>query len=175
MKKTSKTILAKYGKTNAKDITIQTRKLSDIYQSQSTKLHGCFFEEPFIILRDEASIVNAGYAKTCKAVVTLNPRSKAVQQLKKDLATKNMQHVIAETAKATERIKENARIDALEITEEFVGKIKEINATVWESGEMKSNTCASAMKALLQHNNIETFDGDFWKAFRILKAKAEKI
>lgn len=34
---------------------------------------------------------------------------------------------------------------------------------------------ASAMKYLLQRNNIAEIKSDFWKVFRILKAKAEKI
>lgn len=41
-------------------------------------------------------------------------------------------------------------------------------------GKEKSARMASAMKGLLQRNNIVEIKSDFWKVFRILKAKAEK-
>lgn len=43
------------------------------------------------------------------------------------------------------------------------------------TGKEKSDRMASAMKGLMQRNNIEKINSDFWKVFRILKAKSDKI
>jgi len=65
---------------------IVRRKLSDFYSSRSTRYAGCLNKPPFVIIRDEAAIVAAGYSKLCKAVVTLEPTADVIEVAEKKVA-----------------------------------------------------------------------------------------
>lgn len=67
----AQSLIAINWQTPTSDFTIMTRKLSDYYSSRSTNYASCLNSAPFIISRDMATIVAAGYSKACKAVITL--------------------------------------------------------------------------------------------------------
>jgi len=61
--------------------TIITRKLSFFYQSRSTNYARCLDSNPFIIIKDSKKIVNLGFSKLCKAVITLDSNNEFVKEL----------------------------------------------------------------------------------------------
>lgn len=66
---------------------------------------------------------------------------------------------------AKEAIMQEAK--SIVVDEEFISDV----AKVFGSGEEKSKAMASAFKALLQRNNIDKINSDFWQVFRILKSR----
>lgn len=65
-----------------------------------------------------------------------------------------------------------AEAETIAIDRLFIEGTKELKS---KTGNEKSQYSASIMKGLLQRNNIEKIETDFWQVFRILKSKAEKI
>lgn len=62
-----------------------------------------------------------------------------------------------------------AEAEIIVIDQQFIDDLKAITG---KNGSDKSNKHAAAFKALLQRNNKEKIESDFWQVFRILKQKA---
>lgn len=94
---------------------------------------------------------------------------------------------ITATRQAAERlefqIKDRARKDAIEILIPIEAAAIEIDnrfivdmqMAAKMSGNEKSNYCRNSFSLLLERNNITGINSDFWRVFRILKSKAEKL
>lgn len=64
---------------------IKTEKLSDFYSSRSTNFAKCLNEYPFIIIRDKAKIVEAGFSPLCKAIITLDQSAPEVNEILQEM------------------------------------------------------------------------------------------
>jgi hypothetical protein len=54
---------------------VQFRKLSDFYQSQTSRYAGLLDSPPFLIIRDKARIIAEGFNPQVRAIVTLDPEN----------------------------------------------------------------------------------------------------
>jgi len=145
------------------------RKLSDMYTSRSTNYASCLNQPPFIIITDKDEIARNGYSKLCRAIITVDSTHPLVQEVIDELKAEQLKRDNSSYKRwhDDQLVKMEAR--TITIDEQFR------EALLWASeatGNEKSERCASAMKGLLSRNNIELVKSDFWKVFRILKARA---
>lgn len=158
-----------------KGYKILTRKLSSFYNSRSTRYASCLNDYPFLICDKKEAIIEAGFAPTCKAVITL-ANDEMVRNIAANMLEERLREIESEQKRDTEKkLKEQAILNEaneLVIDEEFKIAVK------WASeveGEEKSKRSASAMKGLLERLGRELIETDFWQVYRILKTKASHI
>lgn len=151
-----------------------TIKLSDLYNSRSTNLHSIYFTDLFIIEKRKEAIVAAGFHPLTKAIISLNTENDVVKEILQKEMERKAQNVIDTNKIEASKIalKEAIRNEAesIIIDEDFKTALK---YAAQVEGKEKSDRMASAFKGLLQRNNIDKVNTDFWQVFRILKAKAE--
>lgn len=163
-----------YEKVSGHGYGFSTKKLSDLYSSRSTRYPSIYDTDLFVITKDKAAIVAAGYSPLCKAIISLNEKNELVQRiLKMEVERKSAEKV----SKEIEAAKREAAKDAImkeaksfKIDDQFKAALK------WASeskGKDKSDRMASAMKGLIDRNGKDAIVTDFWQVFRILKSYSE--
>lgn len=148
---------------------ITTMKLSSLYNSRSTRYHSIYNSDLFLIKTDAESIAAAGYAKTCKAIITLNmdneivaERVKEIREGRKASAERRAQEA-AKQAAWTASINEEA---ASIITDsEFISAVTEADKLNGIDRHVALSNAFSKLLVRLNHK-IST---DFWKVFKIVK------
>lgn len=117
---------------NESSFNVYTKKLSDLYNSRTTKYHSVYDTDLFVISRDSESIVAAGYAKSCKAIITLNLENELVKEIIELLKKENQEKLEAnekaswlfasQKVEATKWIQQNPEIvekEARKVAEKF--------------------------------------------------------
>lgn len=171
-----------------------TCKLSDMYNSRSTKYHSIYDSDFFVQKTDPESIVSAGYSKLCKAIISLNLQNEITAKIslfKKELSKVELyidsnrawllfneengienfiQKKIAIAAEAAAyQASIRAIIELIVIDELFISEI--IESKKFISTE-KNKLQSKAFSELLQRNNISVeTDHLFWEVFRGVKSK----
>lgn len=77
---------------------IIVKKLSDLYNSRSTKYASIYNTDLFVINRDAESITKYGFSKLCKAIITINESNPIVIELLAELRKDNEAKILAEQA-----------------------------------------------------------------------------
>ena len=78
---------------------LEARKLSDFYNSRSTKYSGIFDSDLFKISNDKSDIIASGFNPLVKKIIRLNTSNKRVKNHLKKLAIEKKQAKILEVAK----------------------------------------------------------------------------
>lgn len=77
---------------------IIVKKLSDLYNSRSTKYASIYNTDLFVINRDAESITKFGFSKLCKAIITINESNPIIIELLAELRKDNEAKILAEQA-----------------------------------------------------------------------------
>ena len=77
---------------------IIVKKLSDLYNSRSTKYASIYNTDLFVINRDAESITKFGFSKLCKAIITINESNPIIIELLAELRKDNAAKILAEQA-----------------------------------------------------------------------------
>ena len=77
---------------------IIVKKLSDLYNSRTTKYASIYNTDLFVIYRDAESIAKYGFSKLCKAIITLNESNPTVLDILAELRKDNEAKILTEQA-----------------------------------------------------------------------------
>lgn len=151
-----------------------TRKLSDFYQSQSTKVKSVYLTDLFVISKNAEDIKAAGFAASCKEVISINYQSAEAQRI---IIYINAQKEAAKMEDAENKQKKiDAEIaihaEAQAITEDQFF-INEVLAVKHIRGVEKSQYLAQSFNELLTRIGHGEIKSNFWRVLVIVKKRID--
>lgn len=148
---------------------IKTEKLSDYYSSRSTSYAKCLNEYPFVIIRDKAKIVEAGFSPLCKAIITLDQSAPEVNEILQEMIFERISQIEYEKSRkeksekkqATtlaefDKVKDKLAAKWFQKTGSYAISHKEANQLAWK----KQNYITGGADVVLYRGLIKEY---FWK------------
>ena len=140
---------------------LEARKLSDFYNSRSTKYSGIYDSDLFIISNDKSDIIASGFNPLVKKIIRLNTSNKRVKNHLKKLAIEKKQAKILEVAKIKAfKVEVRNAINYIKLNKKFIEQknpcILENNVSgmtlkpiaYWLSQKSKKSSSQAFLKAL---------------------------
>ena len=159
---------------------IKTEKLSDYYSSRSTSYAKCLNEYPFVIIRDKAKIVEAGFSPLCKAVITLDQSAPEVQEIISEMVAERIREKendilrkqkhelkVHNTIAEFDKVKDKLAAKWFEKTGSYAISHKEANQFAWK----KQNYITGGADIVLYRGLIK----DYFRQLESEKAGKETI
>lgn len=151
-----------------------TRKLSDFYQSQSTRLKSIYNTDLFIRSWQPMDVQAAGFAESCKAVISLNLDNSEVIEILEAIKARE------EAAKMKDAENKQKKIDAeiaihteAQAIEADAFFNNEVLAAKDLRGVEKSQALAQSFNALLTRIGHGEIKSNFWRVLVIVKKRID--